>query len=160
MDFSARYLNLIFNKQKLLEFITILIIFVSISFSFRGGKVKWYWNDYPFIAITLVIVALLLSLLWIRIEGHKTQTIINELKNSSKNNANIINEKLNLLTKRQREVFDLILQGNSNKEIMNELLIELSTLKTHINNIYKTLEIVNRKEARAIGKSMGQTKPN
>ena len=153
MEFLAKYLNMIFKKQKLLEFLAVLMIFISIGFSFGGEGAKWFWDDYPFIAMFLVIAGLLLSLLWIKIEKHKTQTIINEIKNSTKNNSDIINEKVNLLTKRQREIFDLILQGYSNKEIMDELLIELSTLKTHIHNIYKTLEIVNRKEARAIGKS-------
>jgi ATP/maltotriose-dependent transcriptional regulator MalT len=54
------------------------------------------------------------------------------------------------LTNRQREIFDLIAKGKSNKDIINELFIELSTLKTHINKIYKTLGITNRKEAIAM----------
>ncbi len=104
----------------------------------------------------LVIIGFLFSLLWIRIEKHKTQIIINEIRNSNKNDSSTISEKINLLTKRQREIFDLIQQGKSNKEIMDELFIELSTLKTHINHIYKTLEIVNRKEVKAIGKLYGK----
>lgn len=46
--------------------------------------------------------------------------------------------------------FDLIVAGKSNKEIIEKLFIELSTLKTHINKIYKTLEVSSRKEARAL----------
>lgn len=155
MGFSEKYLNIIFNHQKLLEFIAILIAFIAVGFSFGGEGTKWFWDDYPVIAMILVMIVLFISLLWIRIEKRKTQIIINEIKNSNKNYSNRIKEKINLLTKRQREIFDLIQIGYSNKEIMDELFIELSTLKTHINHIYKTLEILSRKEAKAIGKSFG-----
>ena len=40
--------------------------------------------------------------------------------------------------------------GKSNKEIMDELCIELSTLKTHINKIYKTLGITSRKQIKKL----------
>ncbi len=53
---------------------------------------------------------------------------------------------LNTLTERQREVYDLIISGRTNKEIMTELFIEQSTLKSHINQIYRKLDIKNRKE--------------
>ncbi len=152
MRFFIKILNILFKKQKILEFCVIFLISLSIGFSFGDKSVKWFWNDYPFIPMILVITGLLLSLLWIRIEKHKTQIIINEIKNSSKDDSSEISKKIDLLTNRQREVFELILKGKSNKEIMSELYIELSTLKTHINHIYKTLEIINRKEARAIGK--------
>jgi DNA-binding CsgD family transcriptional regulator len=156
MDFSTKYLNIIFNKQKVLEFCAIFLIFLSIGFSFNSKSTNWFWNDYPFIAMILVIISLLLSILWIRIEKYKTQIIINKIKNSNKDDSIRIAQKISLLTNRQREVFDLIQQGKSNKEIIDELFIELSTLKTHINNIYKTLEIANRKEAKAFGKLSGR----
>jgi len=40
----------------------------------------------------------------------------------------------------------LILQGKSNKEIANELFISLSTVKTHITNIYNKLKVSSRQE--------------
>jgi len=152
MGLTERFLNIISKKQKIIEFCVIFLIFLSIGFSFGDKTTNWFWNDYPFIAIILVIIGLLLSLLWIRIEQHKTQIIINGIKNSNKDDLNKISKKVDLLTPRQREIFELIIEGKSNKEIMSELFIELSTLKTHINHIYKILEILNRKEARAIGK--------
>jgi DNA-binding CsgD family transcriptional regulator len=151
MDFSTKYFNIIFRKQKILEFIAVLIMFVAIGFRFGIEGPKWFWDDAPFIALILVMAGLLLSLLWIRIEKHKTQLIIDKIKNSNKNNSNSMDAKIKLLTNRQCEIFELIIKGKSNKEIMDKLFIELSTLKTHINHIYKTLEIGNRKEAKAIG---------
>lgn len=51
-----------------------------------------------------------------------------------------------LLSSRELEVLDLINSGLSNKEIAAKLFISLSTVKTHINNIYKILEVKNRRE--------------
>ncbi len=50
------------------------------------------------------------------------------------------------LSKQERTIKKLILEGKSNKEIANELFISLSTVKTHITNIYAKLKISNRKE--------------
>nr|WP_299169285.1 LuxR C-terminal-related transcriptional regulator [uncultured Allomuricauda sp.] len=50
------------------------------------------------------------------------------------------------LSKQERTVRGLILQGKSNKEIANELFISLSTVKTHITSIYSKLNVANRQE--------------
>ncbi|AXT60665.1 DNA-binding response regulator [Aquimarina sp. AD10] len=50
------------------------------------------------------------------------------------------------LSKQETIVKDLIASGKSNKEIANELFVSLSTVKTHISNIYSKLNISNRKE--------------
>jgi len=50
------------------------------------------------------------------------------------------------LSKQEITVRDLILQGKTNKEIANELFISLSTVKSHITNIYGKLNIANRQE--------------
>jgi DNA-binding CsgD family transcriptional regulator/general stress protein CsbA len=52
-----------------------------------------------------------------------------------------------VLTNKEIEILQLIAQGKSNKEIACVNFIELSTVKTHINNIYGKLEVKNRKEA-------------
>lgn len=50
------------------------------------------------------------------------------------------------LSKQETNVKELILKGKSNKEIAQELFISLSTVKTHITNIYQKLNISNRDE--------------
>ena len=50
------------------------------------------------------------------------------------------------LTPKEKEVAKLILSKKKNKEIACELYVELSTIKTHINSIYKKLEVSSRKE--------------
>ncbi|HYG15381.1 MAG TPA: LuxR C-terminal-related transcriptional regulator [Bacteroidia bacterium] len=51
-----------------------------------------------------------------------------------------------LLSKREMEVLEFLLMDKSNKQIADELCIEMSTLKTHINKIYKKLGVKNRKQ--------------
>ncbi|WP_238719072.1 LuxR C-terminal-related transcriptional regulator [Pelagihabitans pacificus] len=53
---------------------------------------------------------------------------------------------LNDLSKQEQNVQQLILQGKSNKQIAEELFISLSTVKTHITNIYNKLQVSGRKE--------------
>ncbi|MEM1257279.1 MAG: helix-turn-helix transcriptional regulator [Bacteroidota bacterium] len=50
------------------------------------------------------------------------------------------------LSRQEVTVRNLILQGKSNKEIANELFISLSTVKSHITNLYGKLNVANRKE--------------
>lgn len=40
------------------------------------------------------------------------------------------------LTKREKEVIELISKGLNNQQIMDKLVISLQTLKTHLSNIY------------------------
>ncbi|WFR55487.1 helix-turn-helix transcriptional regulator [Anaerocolumna sp. AGMB13025] len=48
------------------------------------------------------------------------------------------------LTERQLEIINCVLQGKTNSEIAGELFISVNTVKTHLNNIYKELNVVNR----------------
>lgn len=96
----------------------------------------------------------MITILWIRIEKHKTQLLINELQNKNTEKDGKLESKLLELSHRQKEVFNLILNGKSNKEIMAELHIELSTLKTHINQIYKILGIKSRNETKIFNKKV------
>ncbi|CAI3375727.1 response regulator transcription factor [Enterococcus cecorum] len=51
------------------------------------------------------------------------------------------------LTKREREVLDLIAQGKSNQEIAEILFITLKTVKTHVSNILAKLGVEDRTQA-------------
>lgn len=60
--------------------------------------------------------------------------------------TNEINKFVNTykLTKREIEVSKLICEGLSNKEIAEELFISSHTVKSHIDNIFRKLEVNNR----------------
>ncbi len=143
MNIKEHILNFAFKRQKLIEALAIFLIFLGVSFNFEFGKTVWIWVKYPFIAMLIAGLSVFLILIWLKIEKMKIQNTINAIYNTS-----AIKEKYDLLTNRQQQVFNLITQNKSNKEISEELFIELSTLKTHINKIYKTLNVKNRKEAK------------
>lgn len=141
-----------YRRQKIILPLALFLVLTAIAFRYENGKTEWVWNDIPLIAVTFVSAAVLLVYVWISIERAKIQIQINNIKiNSSGNNAT--GEKLDSLTDRQSEIFKLIIQGKSNKEIIDDLVIELSTLKTHINLIYKKLGIQSRKEAKMFMKN-------
>jgi DNA-binding CsgD family transcriptional regulator len=48
------------------------------------------------------------------------------------------------VTKREREVMELIVQGKSNKEIEEQLCISFSTVKNHAYNLYRKLDVSSR----------------
>lgn len=72
-----------------------------------------------------------LSLMYLLMKGHsaKSHKLIQEL------------------TFQERKIFMLLQKERSNKEISDELNISLSTVKTHINNIFSKLNIKSRREA-------------
>lgn len=51
------------------------------------------------------------------------------------------------LTAREREVLNLIALGNSNQEIAESLIIEVGTVKNHVHNIFRKLDIQSREHA-------------
>ncbi|RIA10594.1 regulatory LuxR family protein [Flavobacteriaceae bacterium MAR_2010_72] len=55
-----------------------------------------------------------------------------------------------LLTKQEHNILDLLLEDKSNKDIAEALFVSLSTVKTHVNNIYKKLNVQSRLEAKEL----------
>jgi WD40 repeat protein/serine/threonine protein kinase len=51
------------------------------------------------------------------------------------------------LTRREQEILHLIIEGNTNQQITQNLFLELSTVKWHINRIYKKLGVRSRVQA-------------
>ena len=54
----------------------------------------------------------------------------------------LINDKL--LTKRENEIFMLLVEGYTHKQIAETLEISISTVKTHVENLYDKLNIHDR----------------
>lgn len=76
---------------------------------------------------------------------------INELKRMS--DAESIHQLTNRrsqceeLTAREREVLNLMALGSSNQEIAEALVIEVGTVKNHVHNIFRKLDIQSREHA-------------
>ncbi|MDH7448440.1 response regulator transcription factor [Aquimarina sp. 2201CG14-23] len=52
------------------------------------------------------------------------------------------------LTQQEQKILDLILEDKTNKEIASLLFLSVSTIKTHINNLYKKIEVESREEVK------------
>lgn len=57
------------------------------------------------------------------------------------------NRKIKTLSVQERKIFDLMQKGATNQEISDACNIELSTVKSHVSNIFSKLNIKSRKEA-------------
>ena len=51
------------------------------------------------------------------------------------------------LTEREREVLNLVVQGNNNQQIADALVISVATVKAHISSILSKLQVSSRAEA-------------
>ncbi|HEX4890252.1 MAG TPA: LuxR C-terminal-related transcriptional regulator, partial [Alphaproteobacteria bacterium] len=62
------------------------------------------------------------------------------------------------LTRRQKEVFQLLSEGNSNASIARILGISEHTIAIHVSAILKTLEVENRTQAALVASSQPDPK--
>ncbi len=60
-----------------------------------------------------------------------------------------------LLTRREREVLTLVQQGLTNQEIAGALVIELGTVKNHVHNILRKLNVNSRRDAVHVSRLAG-----
>ena len=54
------------------------------------------------------------------------------------------------LTNREKEIMTLLAQGQTNKQISQNLMLSPSTVRNHISSIFAKLKITNRSQATAI----------
>ncbi len=64
-------------------------------------------------------------------------------------------ERIRTLTPRETEVLGLLASGNASQDVANELFISLTTVRTHIQNILRKLEVHSQLEAVALAFKRG-----
>lgn len=144
---------MLINKkiQKILVGIMIFTALSAIGFSFSNNQVDWFWSKAPYLAILLMFLTFVASKIWLKIDRQnqddRLKAILSDLGHKGYGSGNPLLVKL---SEREREVLKKIGEGKRNKQIADELFISLSTVKTHINNIYRVLKVSNRKEATRI----------
>lgn len=106
--------------------------------NYYSGADEQRGNIWKFISALLALLLGLVSALWWKGKRAKPTTSVVH----SKPLANPIDK----LTKKELEILSCIQSGKSNKEIANELFVEVSTVKSHINKIYSKLEVGSRAE--------------
>ena len=135
--------------QKYLLGIALLLSSIAISIRSNNGKINFVLHKYPTLIFLMVVISSFLVAIYFIMNKRKISSLSDKIKEHSENRSEGFDSLLNGLTERQREVYDLIISRKSNKEIMAELFIEQSTLKTHINQIYRKLDIKSRGELKS-----------
>lgn len=85
-------------------------------------------------------------------------TIISELINNSKNGTHKVNQEFSKLTYREFEVLSCLKDQETNREIAKKLVISENTVRVHVHNILKKLNVQNRREAVLLAKQLGHFK--
>ena len=133
------------------------IIIYSISLAFLLFILKWL--ELRFIIfehsfeIYIGFIALIFTALgiWLALKLSKPKTVVVEKEvYVNRNESFVLNAKLVSqleLSKRELEILNLLAEGNSNQEIATKLFVSLSTVKTHLQNIFEKLEVKRRTQA-------------
>ena len=95
------------------------------SVSKKQEGFNWHYLIYAALAISLLLNVVF---------------IINQQKAKLERRTNL-KEKL---TQQEKKILDLLLTDASNKDIAEQLFVSLSTIKTHVNNIYKKYNVQSR----------------
>ncbi len=142
------------NKyQKYLPGIALVLSSIAISIRGSDGKIRLVLHNYPALIFSMMVVSLILVTIYFQINSRRISSLSNQIREQSKIKSEGTEFMLDELSDRQKEVYVLILAGKTNKEIMTTLFIEQSTLKSHINQIYKKLNIKSRRDLKSNIKS-------
>jgi len=126
------------REDKVYRHIPVIIITALNNEIDHVSSLKVGADDYitkPFNIPTLVvrIEALLRRSIW-----QKTDIKVNFTENRTKKD---------ILTTREHEIMSLVAQGDSNKKIAEKLFLSELTVKTHLKNIFKKMNVSNRTQA-------------
>jgi DNA-binding NarL/FixJ family response regulator len=70
-----------------------------------------------------------------------------KVKVARRNNLSQRNQKIDDITNREKEILCLLMKGLTNKEIACELFISEKTVKSHLNSIFRKLDVTRRIQA-------------
>jgi DNA-binding CsgD family transcriptional regulator/MFS family permease len=98
------------------------------------------------VCVTLVMLPPLNNQLVLLLKSHTYLAVYDNMSQSQQ--TDIVNQikTLDPLTPREEEVLQLILAGQSNREIAGTLSISESTVKTHVRNIFSKYDVGSRAE--------------
>jgi len=134
-------------------------ILYSISLAFLLFLLKWLELRFiifdhsfeiyiGFIAVIFTALGIWLAL---KLSKPKIETVVIEKEVYVNRNENFVLDTSLVsqleLSKRELEVLNLLAQGHSNQEIAAALFISLSTVKTHVQNLFEKLAVKRRIQA-------------
>lgn len=126
---------------------------------FAGGvlglQILNQYEDYYLISAAFAISVIFISLIIIHWLNEiidrdlRSKLLKTSFQNKSHGNGILLSTNLpqnELLTPREKEITELLLQGYTNKQIADMVHISENTMKTHSRNIYSKLNIANKRE--------------
>lgn len=101
-----------------------------------------------FISVIFTVLGIWLAL---KLSKPKIETVVVEKEVYVSRNESFVLDTLLVaqleLSKRELEILDLLAQGYSNQEIAAKIFVSLSTVKTHIQNLFEKLDVKRRTQA-------------
>ena len=134
-------------------------IIYSISLAFLLFLLKWlelrfiiFHHSFEiyigFIAVIFTALGIWLAL---KLSKPKIETVVVEKEVYVNRNENFVLDTSLVsqleLSKRELEILSLLAQGYSNQEIAAKLFVSLSTVKTHVQNLFEKLDVKRRTQA-------------
>lgn len=107
-------------------------------------KIEMPYNLFLLVQIIIPFLFILTPFLWIKLVFVKYAQTMSKLLNSSVLIQSIYND--HKISEREKEIIQLILNGKGNNEIKELLFISYHTVKNHLSNIYRKLNVRNRHE--------------
>jgi len=145
------------NKNFLLRNKAIIVYSISLAFLLfllKWLELRFIIFDHSFeiyIGFIAVIFTALGIWLALKLSKPKIETVVVEKEVYVSRNENFVLDTLLVsqleLSKRELEILSLLAQGHSNQEIAAKLFISLSTVKTHIQNLFEKLDVKRRIQA-------------
>ena len=128
-----------------LAFLLFLLRWLELRFIIFAHSFEIYIG---FIAVIFTALGIWLAL---KLSKPKIETVVVEKKVYVNRNENFVLDTSLVsqleISKRELEILNLLAQGHSNQEIAAELFISLSTVKTHVQNLFEKLEVKRRIQA-------------
>ena len=138
------------------RFITPIIIGLALgAVLVQGTMVEMFRSAANMLNLAYSVIMVILALIYLQLEPFFLYNLNRRIPEKEPSEEPIAEEKtsknvLDILTKRELEVVDLIGYGYSNGDIAKILFISEHTVKDHTKNIYRKLEVHSRFELAAL----------
>ncbi len=145
------------NKNLLLRHKATIVYSISLAFLLfllKWLELRFIIFDYSFeiyIGFIAIIFTALGIWLALKLSKPKIETVVVEKEVYISRNENFVLDTSLVsqleLSKRELEILSLLAEGHSNREIAAKLFVSLSTVKTHLQNLFEKLDVKRRTQA-------------
>jgi DNA-binding NarL/FixJ family response regulator len=107
---------------------------------------KKYWREANMLTIAIILLSVVVLILILYLTDFKLE--FNYSKTIKDKNIESKKTELESLSNTEFSVLKLVSEGKTNQEIADQLFISVHTVKKHISNIFKKLNLSSRSETR------------